>query len=111
MAIDFSGINNSGKAQNNTDRRVESLNRENAAPRSPTASSQAASTTGSDKISLTDTAARLKALEAQLAKLPVVDSKRVDGVQRALTSGNYSVNAERVAGKLIQFEQQLASKG
>lgn len=114
MAIDFNGINNSGKPQNNADRRVETLDRGNTGSRtqaSGQSAGQAASSLGGDTISLTDTAARLKSVESRLADLPVVDSERVEGVQRALTSGNYAVDAERVAGKMIAFERQLTGKG
>ncbi len=110
MAIDFSGINANGKPQNSTERRVETLDRSRSGSRSQ-AVDQSSPPNASDKISLTATATRLKALEAQLAKLPVVDNNRVGDVQRALANGTYSVNAERVAGKLIAFERQLAGKG
>ena len=61
-----------------------------------------------DTVSLTDTATRMRSLENTLANLPVVDSQRVEDIQRAIASGDFEIDAERLAGKMIHFERQLA---
>lgn len=63
-----------------------------------------------DTVSLTDTAARLRDLENSLAKLPVVDSQRVETLQKAIENGNYEVDARRTAEKLLGLEQALQGK-
>ncbi len=63
----------------------------------------------SDTVSLTDTAARLRAIEDRLAEQPVVDTQRVEKVQGAITDGSFKVEPVRVAGKLIDFETELNS--
>ncbi len=60
-----------------------------------------------DTVSLTDTAARLQGLETTLAQLPVVDSQRVETIQRAIEEGTFEVNAERIATKMLGFEGAL----
>lgn len=70
----------------------------------PTASSPAIS----DTLSLTNEAAKLKALEAEIADLPVVDTQRVQDVQRSLATGSYEIEPARVADKLLRFEAGLA---
>lgn len=60
-----------------------------------------------DTVSLTDTAARLREMENTLAKLPVVDNQRVEAVRQAIADGTFEVDAERVARKMLAFEQAL----
>lgn len=60
-----------------------------------------------DTVSLTDAAARLKALEARLAEQPDTDSRRVEALRRAITEGNYQIHPERVAERLLAFESAL----
>ena len=62
------------------------------------------------EVSLTDTAARLQRLEAQIANQPVVDTQRVESVKKAIADGSFNVDAKRIAEKLADFESQLASK-
>ena len=61
----------------------------------------------SDTVSLTDTAAHLRAIEDRLAQQPVVDTQRVEKVQGAIADGSFQVEPVRVAGKLIEFETAL----
>lgn len=60
-----------------------------------------------DRVSLTGEARQLKELENELASRPVVDSQRVEAVRNAVDNGTFSVDAERIADKLISLEQAL----
>lgn len=64
---------------------------------------------GADKVSLTRTAARLKDIEQRLASQTPVDDKRVKQVKSAINNGEYNVDADRVAHKMINFESSLHS--
>lgn len=57
-----------------------------------------------DRVTLTDTASRLKDIEQQLNKTSSVDSARVAEVQSAINSGDYNVDADRIADKMLAFE-------
>jgi negative regulator of flagellin synthesis FlgM len=61
-------------------------------------------------VSLTDTAAKLRQLEAQIANQPVVDTQRVESVKKAISDGSFKVDSHRVADKMAEFENLLASK-
>jgi negative regulator of flagellin synthesis FlgM len=61
-----------------------------------------------DTVSLTDTAARLRELENSLAKMPVVDSQRVETIQQAIANGSYEMDSGRMAEKMLRFEQDLS---
>ena len=60
-----------------------------------------------DAVEITDTATRLKAVEARLAELPDVDQARVDAIRKQVESGNYQPDAARIAQKLMRMEQDL----
>ncbi|MDO9049682.1 MAG: flagellar biosynthesis anti-sigma factor FlgM [Methylobacter sp.] len=59
-----------------------------------------------DSVALTTTAQEIKKAFGSSAASPV-DIDRVNSVKKALADGNYQVNAEKVAQKLIQFEQLM----
>lgn len=61
-----------------------------------------------DAVSITDAAASLKRIEASLTQQPDVDRSRVDAVREKLESGNYSVDADKIAQKLLRLEQDLS---
>lgn len=61
-----------------------------------------------ETVTLTDLAQQLHALSQSTASQPVVDVQRVEKVKQALLEGSYDFSAERVAEKLLRFEEQLA---
>lgn len=75
---------------------------------SPQASQNAAvGTTSSDTVSLTGTASQLRALEQQIASLPVVDVQRVESIKQKIANGSYQIDAPHVADKMIQIESAI----
>lgn len=64
---------------------------------------ESASTMG-DRVTLTDTASRLKNIEQQLNNASAVDNARVAEVQAAISNGEYTVDADRIADKMLSFE-------
>ncbi|MBF0218366.1 MAG: flagellar biosynthesis anti-sigma factor FlgM [Gammaproteobacteria bacterium] len=60
-----------------------------------------------ETVSLSSTSQQLRSLENTIAKLPVVDTSRVEMLKKAIDEGRYEVNPQRVADKMISFERQL----
>lgn len=60
-----------------------------------------------DDVRLTDTATSLKQIEARLAQLPDVDRARVEAIRGRLDSGQYQVNASRLATSFLRMEREL----
>jgi negative regulator of flagellin synthesis FlgM len=58
-----------------------------------------------DSLRLTDTATLLRQAEARLKAQPDVDAARVEALRRRLDAGDYRVDAERLADRLLRFEQ------
>lgn len=64
-----------------------------------------------DTVSLTDTAGTLHKLDAVIATLPVTDTQRVEGIQKAIASGQFDADPMSVAEKLVDFETALYGTG
>jgi len=105
MANDISGINSS-RSQQAGERSISGSKKESSGSNSSSAASSSA-----DRVSLTDTAERLKALEHQLTMQPEIDKARVSDVQNAISNGNYKVDPERVADKMMNFEASFSKSG
>ncbi|VAX05442.1 hypothetical protein MNBD_GAMMA26-1555 [hydrothermal vent metagenome] len=63
-----------------------------------------------DRVSLTDSATQLQALEEKISGLPVVDSQRVSEIKQALATGSHEINPGSVADKLMESERAFAQK-
>jgi len=62
---------------------------------------------GSDEVKLSNQAAQMQALEAEIANLPVVDTQRVQDVQRTIATGSFQIEPAEVADKMLTFEAGL----
>lgn len=102
MPNDISGIG-SGKSQQSQDRQIQELRRDNAS----SDPGKAQSGSNADKVSVSNMASRLKSLEDQLTTQPEIDQDRVRQVREALNSGEFKVDPERVANKIVDFEKDF----
>ena len=64
----------------------------------------APSTADNTSVTLSSTARTLKALETQVNNLPEVNSERVNEVREKLNNGNYTINPENLAQKMLDIE-------
>ena len=60
-----------------------------------------------DAVNISGNVDSLRQIEARLRDLPDVDRDRVESMRAKLSSGDYQVNAERLAQKLQRLEQDL----
>ncbi len=60
-----------------------------------------------DSVRLTGAAMRIKSLEEQIARLPIVDTQKVEQVKSLINDGKYELNSARIADKMISFERNL----
>ena len=61
-----------------------------------------------DTVTVTETARQLQKLEEAVAKSPVMNAEKVQAVKDALARDAFTVDAERVADKMLQFERDLS---
>lgn len=66
-----------------------------------------AATERRDAVSLTETATRLKVIEAKLKERSDIDHERVDAVRALIESGDFEINAKQIARKLAELERLL----
>ena len=102
MANDITGINSTKTGQSNS-KASQRINNEAASSSAADRSSE----NSADKVSLTNTASKLKDIERNLAGNSPVNAQRVKDVQTALANGEYKVDSTRVADKMIDFETSL----
>jgi negative regulator of flagellin synthesis FlgM len=77
-----------------------------ARPSTPT---PAANSATGDEVRISGVSGALAQLGARLAAEGEFDQTRVDRIKQAITNGEYKVNAEAVADKLIQGVRDLLS--
>lgn len=105
MSNDISNINSS-RPQTTTTQTGTSQGTQSSG--SSTQSVQPNQSSGStDKVSFTSTAEKLKELEKQLSQESPVNEQKVQYVRAAIDNGDYQVDPEKIAEKMIDFESQL----
>jgi flagellar biosynthesis anti-sigma factor FlgM len=72
---------------------------------------QSGSASPAGDVHITESAALLAGAEQVAQTTQVIDAGRVAAASRALASGNYSIDAQKVAGGLLRSEQWLAQLG
>jgi flagellar biosynthesis anti-sigma factor FlgM len=76
------------------------------------AASAANAGTGSaqtDSLSISGSARSLANLQQAIAATPDINVGHVERVAKALESGQYTINAARIAGRVLQLERDLAA--
>ncbi len=102
MPHDITGIN-SGRPHQTDDRNVSPIRRRDSSD----SNSSSSSSGNADTVSLTDMASRLKSLEQKLGEQPEIDQARVARIRDALSSGEFRIDPERVADKMLDFESDF----
>lgn len=69
--------------------------------------SGAAPATSADQLTLTPSARSLQKIEEAIARAPVVDAAKVAATKQAVDAGTYTIDAGRIADKLLSFERGL----
>lgn len=105
MAIEIkgSGANHTPLVTESQKQQVQAQQQSNAVqPAQPAAGNSG------DQVNLTGTASQLRALEQQLVSQPVVDTQRVAAIRHEINSGQYNINPERIADKMIRMESLIS---
>jgi negative regulator of flagellin synthesis FlgM len=65
----------------------------------------------SQKVRISDTAAKLASIGSTLSAQPAIDQAKVAQISKALANGTYTISADKIASGLMQSEQTLAQIG
>jgi len=60
-----------------------------------------------DSVQLTDIAAKLTELQAEVSAADGVDLERVEAIRQQIADGSYEIDADRVADALMTMEKEL----
>lgn len=71
------------------------------------AAGAAAAPVGGDKVRLSDLSSRLAELEAKLTASGEFDPQRVERIKAAIANGEYRINPDAIADKLIESVRHL----
>lgn len=72
-------------------------------------SSDSGSTPETDRVDVSSLASSLQAIEKGFADTPVVDTARVDEIKQAIANGHFTVDATKVADRLLKTVHELLS--
>ncbi len=64
-----------------------------------------------DSVEITTVAQELKSALASMSSTPIINTERVEAVRTVLANGNYRIDAESIAEKMIQMERSLPDEG
>ncbi len=67
----------------------------------------AAGSSQADAVSISSRAADLQSLETSIKQLPDTDVSRVNALREQINAGDYVVDSQRVADKILAFERNL----
>ncbi|NNF51028.1 MAG: flagellar biosynthesis anti-sigma factor FlgM [Gammaproteobacteria bacterium] len=73
----------------------------------PPASDRSAKPEDSARVEVTDKALKMRRLEATIMSMPEVDEARVEAIRSRLARGDFAVNKESIADKLLAMEKDL----
>ncbi len=101
MAINLTGLDLSGTPASSTHKPTSTSNG------APHAGTQDATQQPQKEVSVSSTASLLSRLQRSLGSTPAVDQNRVDSISKALASGTYKVDSNKIAHGLIGTERAL----
>lgn len=109
MVIDFNRPN--GAAPTPSSGRSNSVQNADrtTAPQAPSTGSEKITSNASasgENVQLSPEAQRLQQATEKMNQQPSVDSERVAAIKQAIADGSYQVDSQRVASKLLAFENQ-----
>ena len=95
--------------------KIESSNRTTPLPANTTPMARGAkqtpqSGTAQDNVQLSSMSTQLQALEASINEASGFDAAKVEAITQAINDGNYTIDAETIANKLISSTQELLAQ-
>jgi negative regulator of flagellin synthesis FlgM len=107
MADKISGLGKPGTNSGLT--RARSSGEAGQSDQTQSASSQSGTRPPGDQVQLTEAATRLKIIEARLGELDGIDHQRVAELRQQIESGEYEIDARKIAASLLALESKLIS--
>jgi len=109
MVRDLNGVGGSqpGNTQNTKNQKATATGKSADVQRAQTAAPAQESVKARDSVQISAQAQALAALEGKVKDTPDVNHKRVNELREAINSKRYTVDAERVADKILKADDDL----
>lgn len=101
MAININNLNTNNQVQQTQQKQVKQQSAETASTNAQVKSS------GQDSVSITPQAKQLNELQKKAADAPVINQTKIDELKKAISSGDYKINPEKLAASIANFEFNL----
>ncbi len=101
MAININNLSNNSQVKQNNQAQVKQQSTQ-----TDSAFTQV-KTGAQDSVSITPQAKQLHELQKKAGDAPVIDQKKIDELRKAISSGEYKVNPEKLAASIASFEFKL----
>lgn len=101
MAMNINNLSNSRQIKQNVDLQAKEKVAQTGA------SLEQAKTASKDSVSITPQAKQLTELQKKAEGAPAVDAKKIAQLKKAIESGEYKVNPEKLAASIAKFEFDL----
>lgn len=66
-----------------------------------------ASSSYSDRVKLSASSKSIQQIEAEISNMPEVNDATVERIRNAISNGEYKIDYEKLAGKMLDFEGRL----
>ncbi|XPF93774.1 flagellar biosynthesis anti-sigma factor FlgM [Colwellia sp. RE-S-Sl-9] len=99
MALNINNLNGSNQVKQKIEQQTQV--KQQVVQQSNTEQSKAAR---QDSVSLTPQAKQMSELQKKAADAPMVDQKKIDQLKKAITSGEYKIDPEKLAANIANFE-------
>lgn len=76
-------------------------------PESSTSTSSTDSASYSDQVKLSASSKSIQQIEAEIGQMPEVNDATVERIRSAIANGDYKIDYEKLAGKMLDFEGRL----
>ena len=60
-----------------------------------------------DQVNLSSSVKNIQQVEAEIRAMPEIDDSTVERIRNAINSGEYKIDYEKLAGKMLNFEDTL----
>lgn len=98
---------NINKLTSALDNSARSRNEPVAADKSSAAKAQQPAASSTDQVKLSNSSKSMQQIEAEIRDLPEVDDAVVERIRGAIERGEYKIDYEKLAGKMLDFEDRL----
>lgn len=63
-----------------------------------------------ESVTMSSQFSKLNELAKNLSEMPAVDNAKVAAIKQAIADGSFAIDAEKVAGKLLDYESSFITK-